>query len=61
MDHALLTPSLAAHLRSAAIWHSNVDELEIFGYRAGGDGGPYRASDHDPLVLDFDFEPGGDG
>ncbi len=58
LDHALLTPSLAAYLRSAQIWHSNVDELEIFGYRDGGDGSPYRASDHDPLILDFELGAG---
>ncbi|GAA5067642.1 ExeM/NucH family extracellular endonuclease [Lysobacter panacisoli] len=54
LDHALLSPALAARLRGAAEWHSNADEPESSGYRAGGEG-PWRSSDHDPLVLGFDL------
>lgn len=54
LDHALLNPALAARLRGAAEWHSNADEPESSGYRAGGDG-PWRSSDHDPLLLGFDL------
>lgn len=54
LDHALLSPALAARLRGAAEWHSNADEPETSGYREGGDG-PWRSSDHDPLLLGFDL------
>lgn len=54
LDHALLSPALAARLRGAAEWHSNADEPETSGYRDGGDG-PWRSSDHDPLLLGFDL------
>jgi predicted extracellular nuclease len=59
LDHAMLSKSLAAQLRGAAIWHANSDEPEARGYREGLDEGPYRASDHDPLLLGFDLrDPG---
>ncbi len=54
LDHALLSPSLSARLRGAAEWHSNADEPETSGYRDGG-AGPWRSSDHDPLLLGFDM------
>ncbi|HEY0505592.1 MAG TPA: ExeM/NucH family extracellular endonuclease [Lysobacter sp.] len=54
LDHALLSPGLAARLRGAAEWHGNADEPEASGYRAGGDG-PWRSSDHDPLLLGFEL------
>ncbi|MGJ7902500.1 ExeM/NucH family extracellular endonuclease, partial [Lysobacter sp. 1R34A] len=60
LDHALLSPALAARLRGAAEWHSNADEPESAGYRAGsgtGDAGPWRSSDHDPLLLGFELMP----
>lgn len=53
LDHALLSPEFAKRLRGAAEWHVNADEPESAGYRAGG-AGPWRSSDHDPLVLGFD-------
>jgi len=55
LDHALLSPALAARLRGAAEWHNNSDELQQFSYFAGGDRGPYRASDHDPFLLGFEL------
>ncbi|TWI13394.1 ExeM/NucH family extracellular endonuclease [Aerolutibacter ruishenii] len=54
LDHALLSPALAADLRGAAEWHANADEPRSAGYRDGGDG-PWRSSDHDPLLLGFDL------
>jgi len=56
LDHALLSPALAARLRGAAEWHSNADEPESAGYRAGG-AGPWRSSDHDPVLLGFELMP----
>lgn len=55
LDHALLTPALATHLRGAVDWHSNADEAPQFGYESDQDGDPYRASDHDPMLLGFDL------
>jgi hypothetical protein len=52
LDHALLSPALARRLAGAAEWHSNADEPESAGYRDGGPG-PWRSSDHDPLLLGF--------
>ncbi|MGO1070328.1 ExeM/NucH family extracellular endonuclease [Lysobacter sp. CA199] len=54
LDHALLSPALAVRLRGAAEWHTNADEPESAGYRDGG-AGPWRSSDHDPVLLGFDL------
>jgi uncharacterized protein len=55
LDHALLTPALAARLAGAAKWHSNADEPANAGYRAANGvdqlASPWRSSDHDPLLI----------
>lgn len=55
LDHALLSPSLAARLAGAAKWHTNADEPETQGYPAAATNRapatPWRSSDHDPLLL----------
>jgi hypothetical protein len=52
LDHALLSPALAARLAGAAEWHSNADEPAAHGYRERPqERGPWRSSDHDPLVI----------
>lgn len=52
LDHALLSPALAARLAGAAEWHTNADEPVTVGYRERPDAaGPWRSSDHDPLLL----------
>ncbi len=54
LDHALLSPAMAARLVGAAEWHSNADEPDSRGYQARpGDRTPWRSSDHDPLVVGF--------
>ncbi len=54
LDHALLSPSLAARLVGAAEWHSNADEPGSQGYRERPDDrSARRSSDHDPLVVGF--------
>lgn len=54
LDHALLSPALAARLVDAAEWHSNADEPDSRGYQnRPGDRAPWRSSDHDPLVVGF--------
>jgi predicted extracellular nuclease len=55
LDHALLSPALAARLRGAVEWHANADEAPIFDYHHDRDGDPYRASDHDPVLLGFEL------
>lgn len=55
LDHALLSPALAKRLRGAAEWHSNADEPDSEGYADSDVAGPWRSSDHDPMVLGFDL------
>lgn len=55
LDHALVDAGLAARLRGAAEWHNSADESERFGYARDDDADPWRASDHDPVVLGFDL------
>ncbi|HFK2920529.1 TPA: ExeM/NucH family extracellular endonuclease [Stenotrophomonas maltophilia] len=54
LDHALLSPGMAGRLRGAAEWHSNADEQDASGYQGRNVQGPWRSSDHDPLLLGFD-------
>ena len=55
LDHALLSPSLARRLKGAAEWHSNADEPDDEGYADSDVVGPWRSSDHDPMLLGFDL------
>ncbi len=55
LDHALLSPDLAAHLKGAAEWHVNADEPFDVGYEGLDAAGPWRSSDHDPMLLGFDL------
>jgi predicted extracellular nuclease len=63
LDHALASPSLALRVAGAAEWHANADELTVFDYatafkspkrRALYRADPFRASDHDPLIVGID-------
>lgn len=55
LDHALLSPALGERLQDAAIWHSNADEAPNAAEQAanGSEQGamPWRASDHDPVIV----------
>jgi predicted extracellular nuclease/LysM repeat protein len=57
LDHALASASLATQVAGAAEWHINTDEPLVIDYteRFNPPGyyspDPYRASDHDPLVV----------
>ncbi len=55
LDHALLNPGMAQRLRGAAEWHINADEADDVGYQGRNVEGPWRSSDHDPLLLGFDL------
>lgn len=64
MDHALADQKLAANVCGAAIWHINADEptfLSYSGTRFGPDHyepGPFRSSDHDPVLVGLDLSGG---
>ncbi|WIH05171.1 ExeM/NucH family extracellular endonuclease [Xanthomonas translucens pv. graminis] len=55
LDHALLSPALAPQLRGAAEWHVNADAPDADGYRERNLPGPWRSSDHAPLLLGFEL------
>ncbi|WP_058835992.1 ExeM/NucH family extracellular endonuclease [Luteimonas abyssi] len=57
LDHALLSPALAARLAGAALWHANADEPSSLGYRDDASRHVWRSSDHDPLLLGFHLAP----
>lgn len=64
LDYAFASPALASLVTGVFEWHVNADEPRVFDYntefgRADSlfDGGsPWRASDHDPVIVDIDFE-----
>ncbi len=60
LDHALATKQLDSRVLNAVIWHNDADEPLILDYnvefksvaqQAINQGTPYRASDHDPVVV----------
>lgn len=63
LDHALASESLASQVAAVHIWHINADEPDALGYGTGRksrrqieelyDPGPYRSSDHDPVIVDL--------
>ena len=65
LDHALASASLAAQVDDVAEWHINPDEPTVLDYNtefktAGQvasfyDPGPYRSSDHDPVLVGIDL------
>jgi uncharacterized protein len=61
LDHALANARLLPRIAGFAEWHSNADEAPLYDYRLepGRDSSvfapsPYRASDHDPLLIGLD-------
>jgi predicted extracellular nuclease/LysM repeat protein len=72
LDHALASASLVAQAAGAAEWHINADEPAVIDYteRFNPPGyyspDPYRASDHDPVIVgllldEIADEGGGEG
>jgi len=65
LDHALASPSLAGRVTAAIAWHSNADEPPVLDYNLENDrdpglfdaGVPWRASDHDPIIIDVEPRP----
>jgi predicted extracellular nuclease len=66
LDHALVSAELAQRA-SAFTWPINADEPPVMGYRMRGltrdwfRETPYRASDHDPVIVDLDLGPSRSG
>lgn len=65
LDHGLASASLAAQVKGATEWHINADEPRVLDYNLEFktprqqsllySSEPYRASDHDPLVMGIDL------
>jgi hypothetical protein len=53
LDHALVTPSMADQVKRAEVWHINADEPRFLDWYDTSmvAPGPYRASDHDPVIV----------
>ena len=64
LDHALASTSLASQVAGVTEWHNNADEPEAIDYNVETSGqdpympNPYRASDHDPVVVSLNLAPG---
>ncbi|MGC4075180.1 MAG: ExeM/NucH family extracellular endonuclease [Nibricoccus sp.] len=66
LDHALANASLAAQITGASEWHVNADEPAYYDYnqedktsaqQAINVATPFRASDHDPVVIGLKLQP----
>ena len=62
LDHALASPRLAAQVTAVATWRINADEPRALDYNDDNQPGlyrpdPFRASDHDPLLVGLNLAP----
>ena len=63
LDHALASATLSPQVAGAAEWHLNADEPTVIDYNTDGkpqdlyNALPYRASDHDPVVISLNLQP----
>lgn len=65
LDHALVSQSLLSQVRGVIEWHINADEPDVLDYNLEHNRDaalfdpqqPYRASDHDPVVVGLDLIP----
>jgi len=65
LDHAFASPALREQVTGAAAWHVNADEPSVLDYNVEFKSpeqvellyapDPYRASDHDPLLVGIDL------
>lgn len=64
LDHALVSPRLARRITGADIWHINADEALFLDFNTefnpgwAYEPGPYRSSDHDPVLVGIAGQPG---
>lgn len=62
LDHALASAALSPQVADAAEWHNNADEPPVVDYNTDGKvedkytSAPYRASDHDPVVISLNLQ-----
>jgi predicted extracellular nuclease len=62
LDHALASAALSPQVADAAEWHNNADEPTVVDYNTDGKpedkftAAPYRASDHDPVVISLNLQ-----
>jgi uncharacterized protein len=55
LDTALASPGLADDVGKVAFWHINADEPpELHDFAKSKAAGPWRSSDHDPVVVDLE-------
>ncbi|PHV07390.1 endonuclease/exonuclease/phosphatase [Janthinobacterium sp. BJB412] len=63
LDHALASAALDRQVVDATEWHINADEPTVIDYNTNGkpqdlyNALPYRASDHDPVVVSLNLQP----
>ncbi len=67
LDHALASGTLARQVRGITEWHINADEPHVLDYNTEYKSvnqisdlyntDPYRASDHDPVIIGLDLSP----
>jgi predicted extracellular nuclease len=63
LDHALMTASLAQKTSGVVEWHINADEPSVIDYNTEFKvqdlytASPYRASDHDPVIVGLNLQP----
>jgi predicted extracellular nuclease len=64
LDHALANAALSPQVVGAAEWHNNADEPTVVDYNLDGKPAgapysalPYRASDHDPVIISLNLQP----
>ncbi|MBN1465245.1 ExeM/NucH family extracellular endonuclease [candidate division KSB1 bacterium] len=62
IDHALGSASLYMQTTGTTLWHINADEPAELGYSSTNpaalyDAGPYRSSDHDPVIVGLELAP----
>ncbi|MFM9437712.1 uncharacterized protein ACFDR9_004802 [Janthinobacterium sp. CG_23.3] len=63
LDHALASAALDRQVAGAGEWHINADEPSVIDYNTDGkpqdlyNALPYRASDHDPVVVSLNLQP----
>ena len=63
LDHALASASLSTQVLGVSEWHNNADEPEAIDYNLNDTAedpyvkNPYRASDHDPVVVSLNLAP----
>ena len=66
LDHALASVAMSAQVAGAMAWNINADEPSVLDYNLDGKNTaaqglynalPYRASDHDPVVISLNLAP----